>query len=138
MKANTFGKSRGAKHEPLHWTIEYASSETGMDRRTLSKNLKQLGIEPAFSDGKFSTAQIMQAVHGSKYAVDLRIKQSEAEDLELTIAERRGKLIDKAELLAIVEPAMVLLIQRVENLPIADALKDDIRSTVADALKGLK
>ena len=46
----------------VHWTLESASNEFGVDRMTLTRMLKENGVEPSFKDGGFSTRDIIRAM----------------------------------------------------------------------------
>jgi hypothetical protein len=79
------------KIETIRWTVERASSEFQIDRKTLSKRIRAGDIYPR-DDGKFSTEQICAAVFGDYRREQLRELRERADKLALgnqvTLGER--------------------------------------------------
>lgn len=81
-----------AKLNPVRWSLLYAQSEFGVDRKTLQKRLNAEEVEPG-KDGKYSTKQIASAVFGDIQGERLRKTREEADSLALRNAEMRGELV---------------------------------------------
>jgi phage terminase Nu1 subunit (DNA packaging protein) len=75
------------------WSLEKASSEFGTDRKTITKRIRQNGIQPA-EDGTFSTKQICAAIFGDIHGERLRKTRAEADKIEMDNERERGLVID--------------------------------------------
>ena len=84
-----------AKLNPVRWSLLFAQSEFGVDRKTLQKRLNAEEVEPG-KDGKYSTKQIASAVFGDIQGERLRKTREEADNLALKNAELRGELVQVA------------------------------------------
>jgi hypothetical protein len=84
--------AKGAPRKVIRWTAYEAACEFDIHRDTLSRRLKQAGIEPG-EDGKWSTKQIAAAVFGDIDSEKLRVERHRANLLELEENERRRMLI---------------------------------------------
>ena len=80
------------KHKFIRWSQESACYEWGINRRTLSGRIKRGHIQPG-KDGKFSTAQIDAAIHGSAEDEKLKKLTAEREILEIELGKLRGDVV---------------------------------------------
>lgn len=125
-------------HNPIEWTVERAQAEFGHDRRTISSRLRQLGIKPEHDGGRYSTKQICAAIYGDYELERIRKIREEADNFALDNAQTRRELIDLAALCRETEPIFTLLKQRVMNLPVDRALKDELCNDIANLLTAIE
>jgi hypothetical protein len=76
----------------IRWTVNNAASEFGTTARTLAGQLKEKGILPG-RDGKFSTAQICEAIYDDAEKQRIRSMSEQADHRALQNAESRGELL---------------------------------------------
>lgn len=86
----------------LRWTTEIAAGEFGIDRKTLIKRIRTVGIEPG-KDHKFSTKQICAAVYGDIDGERLSKTRAERELLEMELAKERKEVIPRGRLFGFLE-----------------------------------
>lgn len=81
------------------WTISKAAPEFGIDRATLSRRLRELGIETPKHDRKptLTTKQVMAAVVGDLERERIRDTAASADARELENAQTRGELVLMSE-----------------------------------------
>jgi phage terminase Nu1 subunit (DNA packaging protein) len=70
------------KSAPIRWTAGVAALEFGMDRRVVAERLRMSGAVPG-EDGKFSTRQIVAAIHGDLAGEKLRLMRAQADLAEI-------------------------------------------------------
>lgn len=80
----------------IRWTVEQAGSEFGIDRKTLTKHIKEKGVLPG-DDGKFSTSDICVAIFSN-----LKLEQTE-KTREEKLRLIRERLRDEKQLLPAAE-----------------------------------
>ncbi len=112
-------------HEKLKWTLEVASSEFDINPRTLSKRMKQGGIEPAFEDRRFSTHQICAAVFGDMDGERLRLVKAQADQAELDLAKARSVVVEADQVLRVFEDIAVAIRQVIKNSGLSDVEKQE-------------
>ena len=76
----------------LRWTILRAADECGVPREAVRRGLRAAGIEPG-KDGRYTTRQIFQALHGDLEAERIRETRARAELLEMEAEEKRRTLV---------------------------------------------
>src|SRR5271165_2781732 len=81
------------KSQPIRWTIEKATVEFGLHRKTLTTKLREMEIEPA-ADGKFSTKQICEAIFDDASAERVRLLQEQSRRLKLANDKKAGEQAD--------------------------------------------
>lgn len=91
------------------WTISKAAPEFGIDRATLSRRLRELGIETPKHDGKptLTTKQIMAAVVGDLEREKIRDTAASADARELKNAMTRRDLIAASEVTEIISNVLM-------------------------------
>jgi hypothetical protein len=94
--------------QQIHWTINAASVEFGLHRATITKRLAAAGIDPAFSDGTFSTTQICRAIFSDKQSEQTRLIAANADLAEIDLDEKRRSLVP------------ISMVERVWNATLAD------------------
>lgn len=110
----------------LEWTIEMAAMEFDINPRTLSKRLKQLGLEPCLAEGKrFSTKQIRDAVHGDIDGERLGKTRAERELLEVELSKERGKVLVTADVLRVWTGMGYAIKQVIRGSSLSDSEKAD-------------
>ncbi len=115
------------KIDPIRWTVARASSEFGLNPRTLSTRIRQAGVLPG-PDHKFSTADIHKAICGDYQGERLRLVRGQADQTELANAEKRHQLVDKTDFLKRLEPLYVLTVQKIMASSMSDLEKDTLRA----------
>jgi hypothetical protein len=124
------------KFTPIRWTIEHASSEFNLDRKTVTKRVKAAGLEPG-NDGRFSTAQIASALHGDLEAEKIRLTREQADDFAISNEKQRRIVVEIDDLLNALERRFIAHKQIVENLPITPDQKQVILNGLADILSSI-
>lgn len=115
----------GRKLTEIRWTIELAASEFGLDRRTLTSRIRQLGLEPG-KDRKFSTRDIAAAVFGDYDAERIRKTKEEADKLALANARERGELCEVSRVIAFCQGVGVVLRQKILGSSLMESEKDEL------------
>ncbi len=113
------------RNQPLRWSIEWASKEFGIDRRTLTKTLTAAGIS-AGSDGKWATREILVAIYGDKDAAELRLTLAKAAQIERKNRVADGQLVETEAVCRFAEGLGAALRERVMALPIEHASKESM------------
>ena len=73
------------------WSLNRASIEFGIDRRTLEKRLTGIDVQPG--DDGYSTRDIVRAIYGDMEGEKLREKRAQADLAEMERDERAHLLI---------------------------------------------
>lgn len=110
---------------PLRWNLQRAAREFGAHRETLEKQRRALVIEPG-PDQMFTTAQICAMVYGDKQRADITRAQEDAIAAQRRNARESGELIPTAKAVALVEPIMVLVRQKICASSMTEGEKDEI------------
>lgn len=110
------------KFKAIRWTIEQAAGEFGIDRRTLSNRLRAASIEPG-EDAKFSTTQIVAAIHGDLEKERARNEGAAADLREMKRDQARGLLIPREWLTEVLNDVRIALQQVIEGSGLPPAKK---------------
>lgn len=105
-------------------TLDQASSEFAIDRRSLSRRLSAINAKP--EDGKYSILQCHRAVTGDLDAERLRKTKEEADKIELENEKTRGTLIEIESVYKHFEGVFVSFRARVLASNLEDQEKDEI------------
>ena len=122
-------------HKHLEWTLERAAYEFGMDRKTLSKRVTALGIEPCYK-GKgskerfYSTAQMAQAVFGDLEAERIRETKENADKLALQNAKARAELVSTEVVLRVYANLAVTVRQIVKHSGLSEVEKHELLKNI--------
>ncbi len=100
----------------LRWTILRAADECGVPREAVRRGLRAAGIEPG-EDGRYTTRQIFQALHGDLEAERIRETRARAELLEMEAEEKRRTLVSMEEVAKLYANALVPIRQHLNALP---------------------
>lgn len=100
--------------KPIRWTMSQASSEFGIDSKTLAKRIKSKGVMPG-DDKKFSTADICRAVFsdGEAARAALAISQKTLVDLKTDLLS--NVLCYRSQAAALWDNAIIALRQKVSD-----------------------
>jgi len=120
-----------------------ASSEFGMDAKTLAQRIRKYGIDPG-PDGRLSTRQICAAIFGDIDSEKLRLTKEQADKVEWENRINRKEYISGEQFQQLVERglgAMVAAVNSAANLESEDKAKiiNHLRAcgeSVAIGLKG--
>lgn len=129
MKSN-FGT--GKKLTQLHWTVQAAAGEFGLDEQTLSKAIKRAGIESSFGDGTFSTKAICRAIYSDKEAEQTRLTAANADIAEMEREEKRRNLVQVANVERVWNSTLADLRNKIAYAQIPQAIKDDLIKDLQD------
>ena|SRR5271166_5171463 len=110
------------KPKPIRWTINQASMEFGVERKTLTSKLRGLEAQPA-DDGRYSTLQIDAAIHGDSDAEKLRLLQEQFRKLKLENDRKSGEQVDKEMVFKAYEGVFICLRQTILGSNMTDAEK---------------
>lgn len=121
---------RGRKFEPIRWTIEHASREFGLDKKTLSGRLKREGILPG-TDGHWSTKQIVSAIHGDLESERIRKTRAEADQIEKENRKMDGELVDLDDLKIIFGKITASMVSVIMASKLSESEKDALRESLA-------
>ena len=129
-----------AKEKVIRWSKWRASSEFGIDQKTLTGRLTRYGIE-AGRDKCFSTKQICDAVFGDIDNEKLRLTKEQADKLEIENATSRGDLVVMSEMVEIVQrglQAMTATVMGLTDLPVEyrDKIIEQLRECGERVVKG--
>lgn len=113
------------KLETIRWSIELASSEFDIDRKTLTKRLKA-NDEEAGNDGKFSTSQIFKAIAGDMESERIGLIAAQRKGQEIKNAEAEGALVPTRKVLLLCERIIVPMRQKIMSSSIPDQERHDI------------
>jgi hypothetical protein len=127
QSAKVKGRPTGgvANSRAMRWSLNFAAQEFGIDRNVVDRSRRHLGIEPG-ADGMFSTKQICAMIFGDKQLADAKRAEADAESAIRRNQREAGELIPTSVAVALVEPIMVVVRQKICALPISDAEKDDV------------
>lgn len=106
----------------LRWTIEQASYEFGIDRKTLAKRVKVAGIIPG-EDNKFSTANICSAVFTDGEQARAALAVSQKENFDLKNQKLAGTLADCQLFQQVSDDIILILRQKISDAPIPQEVK---------------
>ncbi|SRR6266852_3035394 len=108
------------KPKPTRWTIAQASTDFPIDRKTLTKKLRDL--EPG-EDGKYSTKQILSVLFDDVQAERIRLYREQADRLEIQNAKARAEQVDVETVYKAYEGVFIALRQSVLASNMTDAEK---------------
>src|ERR1700736_6038916 len=77
----------------LRWTIEKAVTEFCVDRKRLTRKLRQADLEPSV-DGRYSTKEILSAIFDDASSERTRLYREEGDKLAIENAKARSEQID--------------------------------------------
>lgn len=114
----------------VRWTQEHAASEFGINPRTLSARIKQLGILPG-DDDRYSTKDIASAVYGDLERERIRLTSAEADAQEAKNKVEAGELINAEEFRKDYAAVAVEIVRQIRNSNLSEADQDAILSALA-------
>lgn len=121
-----------SKMKRLEWTLERACAEFGINPRTLSKNIKTAGIEPAFASGTFSTKQICQAVYGDLDSAKLKLVQAQARKAEVEAANAEKNNVPIAQVKKVWADYIIGCRALIANSELNENVRQDVTSSLAE------
>ena len=80
--------------EGIRWSLTNAATEFGCVRETLKRGFKQNGIDADAEDGKFTTAQVCQALFGDLTGEKVRLTRAQADRVEMENKQAAKVLIN--------------------------------------------
>lgn len=103
----------------MNWTIHAASSEWGIDRRTLKKRMSEQGHDVTVEGREYTTRDISKAVHatGDLKAEKTRETKFRADLLELEHKEKLGELVSLSEVQRIMSETFQPIRDLINQLP---------------------
>jgi phage terminase Nu1 subunit (DNA packaging protein) len=113
------------KISSIRLTIDRASSEFCVDRRSLQRSLSEAEIQIG-EDGKYSIRQIHLACAGNLEAEKIRETRHRANILEMEEAEKRGTLIDAEAVKALGEKVFTAIKSGILASSLLPDEKDDL------------
>lgn len=133
-----------ARPEPYRWTVEKAATEFGIDRRTLTKRLRQESIEPG-KDGKYSTADIASTIYGDLEGERTLLTKAQRRREEIKLAKEKEQVIDAEIVRQTWESIIVPAKQKFMGLPskmesrmgLSEAQRKQLEAEVDDILNDL-
>lgn len=100
----------------IRWTLEHASVEFDIDRKTISKRIRQEAID-AGKDLRYSTAQIIQAIFGDNEAVSrVKLNQARTELAQLQIESERGERIPLQLVIEVFDKTLAEVVQILKSV----------------------
>ncbi len=120
VKRNGVGRK-----EPIRWTLKRAAIECGLQVTQLQTKRLAADIHPG-EDHKFSTRQILAMIFGDKAQADTRRAEAEAQAAIRRNLRQDGELIPTAVAIALVDPIMVIIRQKICASSLTDSEKDDM------------
>lgn len=116
----------------IHWTLARAEKEFGTTAKTLSKDLKLLGIEPTFRDGTFSTMQICAGVFGDIGTEKLLLTRAQRvkAEVEAEVAKKTFVPIDRVRKLW--SEYVISCRALIANSELNEQVKEDVTASLAD------
>ena len=113
------------RQKPYRWSVNTAAAEFGVDRRWLTKRLRQDSIEPG-EDGKFSTQQVASTIYGGIGAEKLGKTRAERELLEIELAKEREELIHRDRLFRFLENVFIAVKMKILGSGLSDIEKERV------------
>lgn len=124
----------GRKFEPIRWTLERASREFGLDKKTLSGRVKRQGELPG-EDGRWSTQQMVRAIYDDLEFERIRKTRAEADGQEMLNRKTAGELVDLEQLASRLEPVMIEMKRIVLSSGLKHADQDRMLGELARAFE---
>jgi phage terminase Nu1 subunit (DNA packaging protein) len=109
----------------MRWSIAAASTEFPVDRKTLTKYLRQ-GDIIAGADKKYSTTQICQAVFGDIDSEKLRLTREQADKHYLDNQRTKELLVERAAVAKFCEKSFVAIRQKILGSSLSGEEQDEI------------
>ena len=109
----------------LRWTVGMASAEFDLDPKTLRKRLRAAGIT-AGDDGRYSTAQLVQAVSGDLRYEQTRETRARADRLEMELAKERGEVIHRERVFQFLENIFIAVKMKILGSSLSELEKEKI------------
>ena len=113
------------KQKPIRWTVEKASMEFGVHRRTITQRIREAGIE-AGEDGKYSTRDIADTIYGSLGAERLGKTRAERELLEIELGKERRDLIPSRRVYSLLEDVFVSVKMKILGSSMSEVEQDKL------------
>ena len=125
---------KGRPFDPIRWTLERASREFGMDKKTLSGRVKRAGILPG-PDGNWSTAQIAAAVFGDLESERIRETRSKADLNEQKLATEQNRLVDRDDFARTWQDRFLSMVRIIKSSKLSEDEQHAIQTELAGVLK---
>src|SRR5215469_3549737 len=113
------------KQKPIRWTVEKASMEFGVHRRTITQRIREAGIETG-EDGKYSTRDIADTIYGSLGAERLGKTRAERELLEIELGKERRDLIPSKRVYSLLEDVFVSVKMKILGSSMSEIEQDKL------------
>ena len=113
------------KQKPIRWTVEKASMEFGVHRRTITQRIREAGIETG-EDGKYSTRDIADTIYGSLGAERLGKTRAERELLEIELGKERRDLIPSRRVYSLLEDVFVSVKMKILGSSMSEVEQDKL------------
>jgi hypothetical protein len=84
--------------EPLKWKPDMIAREYGLSRATVYRRLQEAGLTHN-EGGTYTTQQVNEAIFSSYTAERTKLVRAQKEQAELLLAQMRGELVDRQELI---------------------------------------
>lgn len=110
--------------------MEHACGEFGINPRTLSGRIKQLGILPG-DDGKYSTKEIAAAVYGDLEREKIRLTSAEADAQEVKNRVQAGELVDVEEFKRFYAAIYVEMVRIIRASTLSETDQDNLLTSLA-------
>ena len=108
--------------QPLRWTIENAAANFGVDRKRLTRKLRQADLERS-PDGKYSTKEIVSALYDDNHSERTRLYREQADRLAIANAKARSEQIDVDSVSKTYEGIFQAMRKTILASPLTDAEK---------------
>ena len=106
----------------LRWTIEKAAAEFAVDRKRLTRKLRQADLEPR-PDGRYSTREILAAIFDDATSERTRLYREQADRLSIANAKARSETIDAESVWKTYEGIFIAMRKTILASPLTDAEK---------------
>jgi hypothetical protein len=122
-------KSSTTSQPSLRWTIEKAAMNFGVDRKRLTRKLRQADLERS-PDGKYSTKQIVSAIYDDASSERCRLYREQADRLSIANAKARAEQVDVDAVYKAYEGVFVRMRKTILTSPLTDVEKSEILSNL--------
>jgi phage terminase Nu1 subunit (DNA packaging protein) len=121
----------------LRWTIEKAATEFCVDRKRLTRKLRQADLEPSV-DGRYSTKEILSAIFDDASSERTRLYREQGDKLAIENAKARSEQIDVESVWKTYEGIFRAMRKTILASPLTDAEKAEalaqLRHDTTDAV----
>jgi phage terminase Nu1 subunit (DNA packaging protein) len=116
---------------PLRWKPQNIANEFGLSKATVFRRLKEAGLTGKERDG-YSTEQVTEALFSDYAHERTRLVRLQAEQQELRLAQMRGELIDKTELILALTGIFLTVKGIIQSSELDRRSQNDIFDAISD------